>query len=152
MNQLSEQTYKQSIRLVRALRQLAKKLGPAQLDTHLENLTVTQLRILSALKEQPDIAAPDLVAELGLTPDAVTSALKPMVRDGLVRIRPDDADASIPRFSLGTQGQRAAYNAEAVQIVSAAALLGSLDNDEGGRAVEALERLLDVRPARPPHP
>lgn len=152
MNQLSEQTYKQSIRLVRALRQLTKKLGPDRLDTHLENLTVTQVRILSVLKEQPDIAAPALVAELGLTPDAVTSVLKPMVRDGLVRMRPDDADASIPRFSLGPQGQRAAYNVEAVQIVSAAALLGSLDNDEGGRAVEALERLLDVRPAPPPHP
>lgn len=149
MDHLSEHTYRQSIRLVRALHQLGKRIGPDRLDTSLENLTVTQLRILSLLKDQPDIAAPDLVEALDMPPATVTEALKPMIRDSLVSLRPDDDDANIPRFSLGAQGQRAAYNVEAQQIVTIAELLGSLDNEEQGRTVEALERLLDARPPQP---
>ena len=149
MDHLSDHTYRQSIRFVRALHQLAKRISPERLDTNLEKLTVTQLRILGVLKDQPDIAAPDLVAALAMTPEAVTEALRPMVGDSLVSVRPDDTDGSVPRFSLGTQGQRAAYNVEARQIVSIAEMLGTLDNEEQGRTVAALERLLEARPGPP---
>ena len=80
----------------------------------------------------------DLATELGLTGSAVTRALIPLEKIGLVRREPDPRDARVGYAVLSRSGQRVVREAlESAEMISQEAI-----PVEGARQVAALNRVV----------
>jgi DNA-binding MarR family transcriptional regulator len=80
----------------------------------------------------------DLAAELGLTGSAVTRALIPLEKIGLVTREPDPRDARVGYAVLSRSGQRIVREAlESAEMISREAI-----SIESGRRVAALNRVV----------
>src|SRR5262245_3896208 len=98
--------------------------GPAELDRGLElmyfgfkrlvaapdrilaglGLARMHHRILYFVARKPELSVGDLLAALDLTKQAVNGPLRALVRQGLVRQRPDRADRRVRRLELTARG------------------------------------------------
>jgi len=107
-----------------ALRLAARRLGQLY-DEALAplNLKATQLALISEINklssaDQQGPTLQDLATRLAIQLSALTHALKPLVRDGLVELRQDASDKRIKHGVLTTQGQ--ARLSEALALWAAA--------------------------------
>ena len=128
-------------RFLHALQHLTKALSLNQkISESVEQLNVSQLRILQLAHENPGIGADAVIERLQLAPDAARNLILAMERTGMLALDRSERDA-LPRLQLGGQGQRLAFQIQATQLSIVAALLEKLPEEHRGIAVEALEQL-----------
>jgi DNA-binding MarR family transcriptional regulator len=95
-----------------ALRRAARRLGNLYDDALVPTgLKATQLGLLAEIQRwgsANDAQAPtlqDLAGKLAIQISALTHALRPLVRDGLVMLQPDEQDGRTKRAALTTAGE-----------------------------------------------
>jgi len=86
----------------RAARALARRFDTALRPA---GLTSGQFSLLNALNRPDPPAMAPVAALLAMDRSTLTAALKPLVRDGLVEVLPDDADRRARRLRLTAAGQ-----------------------------------------------
>jgi DNA-binding MarR family transcriptional regulator len=132
--------FEMASRFLRAWQTLNKKLGSGSMNSALEQLNISQIRILQAVQDQPGINAQDIIEHLEIAPGTAKDLIMSMQKVGLVMLE-RDPDQKLPNVRLGAQGQRVTYQIQATQLVIASELLANLSRDEQLCAVEALEQV-----------
>jgi DNA-binding MarR family transcriptional regulator len=136
----SNNAFEMASRFLRAWQTLNKKLGSGSMNSVLEQLNISQIRILQAVQDQPGINAQDIIEHLEIAPGTAKDLIMSMQKVGLVMLE-RDPDQKLPNVRLGAQGQRVTYQIQATQLVIASELLANLSRDEQLCAVEALEQV-----------
>ncbi|MBI5285277.1 MAG: MarR family transcriptional regulator [Chloroflexi bacterium] len=98
-----------------------------------DGLTIPQMRLLWALRDEDGLPVGVLAEHLGVNPSTITGHVDRLVRQGLVRRLEDPADRRIVRNLLTEQGD---------------ATVGALRRIAGTFIVNILKRLDDVQLAR----
>lgn len=78
-------------------------------DQHLlpYGLTVTQFSLLGHLRVMSGVGIGELAQTMVMDPTSLTRALRPLQRQGLVELRPDDKDRRARRLHITAAGTRA---------------------------------------------
>lgn len=93
--------------LRRAARRLANLYDDALDPLGLKATQVALLAEIERVAEANSGKAPtlqDLATKLGIQISAVTHALRPLIRDGLIQLQPDETDKRVKRASLSAEG------------------------------------------------
>lgn len=101
-----------------AVRRAARRLGSLY-DEALEpiGLKATQIGLLAEIERLASVnggqvpTLQDLATKLALQISAVTHALRPLVREGLIELRPDETDKRAKRAALTSDGSRLLHRA-----------------------------------------
>jgi DNA-binding MarR family transcriptional regulator len=136
----SNNAFEMASRFLRAWQTLNKKLGSGSMNSVLEQLNISQIRILQAVQDQPGINAQDIIEHLEIAPGTAKELIMSMQKVGLVTLE-RDPNQKLPNVRLGAQGQRVTYQIQATQLVIVSELLGSLSSHDQLCAVEALEQV-----------
>ncbi len=110
-------------------------------------LPVNQLQALHLLHHEPGIVQKDLAEKLGVTPAAISTAVRDMQAAGLIERRPDAADARLMRLYLSAEGALAIREAQASRCALMVEFLNALPLHEQRMVVEALERAVLAKQA-----
>jgi DNA-binding MarR family transcriptional regulator len=132
--------FEMASRFLRAWQTLNKKLGSGNISGMLEQLNISQIRILQVVQDHPGINAQDIIESLEIAPTTAKELIMSMQKVGLVALE-RDPDQKLPKVRLGAQGQRVTYQIQATQLVIASDLLANLSGEDQRCAVEALERV-----------
>lgn len=132
--------FEMASRFLRAWQILNKKLGSGSMSSILEQLNISQIRILQLVQDQPGISAQDIIDHLEIAPSTAKELIMSMQKVGLVMLD-RDPDQKLPNVRLGAQGQKVTYQIQATQLVIVSELLGGLSRDDQICAVEALEQV-----------
>jgi DNA-binding MarR family transcriptional regulator len=136
----SNNAFEMASRFLRAWQTLNKKLGSGSVNSVLEQLNISQIRILQVVQDCPGINAQDIIEHLEIAPGTAKELIMSMQKVGLVMLE-RDPDHKLPNVRLGAQGQRVTYQIQATQLVIVSELLGSLSSHDQLCAVEALEQV-----------
>ncbi len=89
---------------------------PGRLRAWVElGLTLTQLRVLFALRARDGASAGALAEQLNVAPSTLTRLVDRLVRQGLVRRETDDSDRRLVRHCLSASGAGAVSAAEELE-------------------------------------
>lgn len=84
---------------------LVARSDPSRLEAWVGlGLTMTQLRVLFVLREEPGLSAGALAERLGVTPSTLTRLMDRLVRTDLVRRETGDDDRRLVRHYLSRRG------------------------------------------------
>ncbi len=136
----SSNAFEMASRFLRAWQILNRKLGSGGVSSLLEQLNISQIRILQLVQDQPGISAQDIIDQLEIAPSTAKDLIMSMQKVGLVSLE-RDPDQKLPNVWLGAQGQKVTYQVQATQLVIVSELLGSLSSHDQICAVEALEQV-----------
>jgi DNA-binding MarR family transcriptional regulator len=133
-------SFEMASRFLRAWQTLNEKLGSGSMSGVLEQMSISQFRILQTVQDCPGINAQGIIQHLDITPATAKESIMSMQKVGLITLE-RDPDQKLPNVWLSAQGQRATYQIQAMQLVIVSELLANLSQDEQRCAVEALEQV-----------
>lgn len=113
-------------------------------------LSPVQYGLLCVVRDNPGVAHKALAQAITAAPSIVTTALKPLLAEGLVVQSSDPDDARSSRYRLSTKGR--SYVARLrPQIADAEQRLGArLTEDEAAQLRALLSKLIGATPHAPP--
>lgn len=151
---MSSQSSDDQIAAVRGFNRFyTRKLGV--LDQHLMKspFSLSEARVLYELAHRDDLAAKDLVGELGLDPGYLSRILQKLDDSGLIARKPLPSDRRQVRLSLTAKGRQAFAKLDRSSHDEVSAMLGRLGDGERAalvHAMAAIETTLEPEtPARP---
>ncbi len=110
------------------------------------HLNDSQIRAMHLLHNRPGIVQKELAEMMGITPAAVSTALKEMTTLGLVDRQPDPEDARLSRLYLSEEARCKIGEMRTIRLQAVTSLLESLPLEEQRMIVEALERAVSNVP------
>ncbi len=137
---VGEELFRLLARLRRAVRRRAGR------PVELEALTGAQLELVRLVRRQPGLAVAEAAAELRLAPNTVSTLVRQLRRQGLLRRSVDANDRRVARLDLspGIRRKVDAWRDRRLEAVGAAiAALPTADQRRLARALPALARLAD---------
>ena len=129
-----------TVRACRAAARLARQVERA-LDG--AGLSLPQYRLLALLADSAEMAS-SLAGLLAVRPPSVTALVDGLVGRGLVERRADALDRRRLSHLLTANGRRALAAADLAVAERLAGLVGALEDDDAGTALDGLERWADA--------
>lgn len=133
-------TFALASRFLHAFQTLSKMLASSSVSSSVDQLNVSQIRILQVVHDDPGIRADAVIERLDLNADTARSLILAMEKTGLVALD-RSMEALSPGLRLGVHGNRLAFQIKATQLVAVAELLGRLPEAEQLAAVKVLEQI-----------
>ena len=130
----------------RAARSLAGRFDEALRPARLTN---SQFSLLNVLNGPRPKTKGEVAAVIGADRTTVAAALKPLVRQGLVKVDADSGDRRVRRIALTADGHSRLAIALQLWIEAHGALEGELDGAQVGRMRQDLWALSAVRRSAP---
>jgi DNA-binding MarR family transcriptional regulator len=103
-------------------------------------LTISQLRVLHLLREQP-ASCGQVAEDLGITASTATALIERMVRRGLVERGPHEGDRRVTDLHLSARGRQLLEETGRGKRGVITAAIGDLPRDERERLARLLDRL-----------
>lgn len=128
-----------------SFKRLAKQQKHLPLPIH-KHLNANQIRAMHLLHTHPGMAQKDLAEAMGITPAAISTAVKEMTSLGLIDRKSDPDDARQMRLYLSEQAQCQISEIQIMRSKAVARLLAALPLEEQRMIVEALERAIMQSP------
>jgi DNA-binding MarR family transcriptional regulator len=126
-----------------------------EVELEKENITLAQLRMLSALNEEPDHSAAGLARTCYVTPQSMQAIVTRAEKDGLVRRQPSVANRRVLTMQLTEEGRRVLEHGMSLWTVISRSMwadskLAELEllNDMLSAAVDRLQPQLDALHAK----
>jgi DNA-binding MarR family transcriptional regulator len=116
-----------------------QKRAPLPAYRHLND---NQIRAMHLLHNKPGMVQKELAETMGITPAAVSTAVKEMTTLGLVDRHPDPEDARLSRLYLSEEARCKIGEMRTIRLQAVTGLLESLPLEEQRMIVEALERAM----------
>jgi len=137
---MSEETRDLAARFLHVLEALYK-VAPYKLDHEVaEQLHINHWRMLHMLKCEPGLAQKEIAERLGVTPAAVSQAMRVLERLALIERIPDESDSRFLRLYLSERGRAVLQAMLDARVTSVAQLLGVLAPEQQRLVVELLEQ------------
>ncbi len=135
-----------ALRFISVIEETFKRLSEhsAPMPSVLKELNFNQIRALHILHRQPGLVQKNLADGLGITPAAISTAVREMVTMGLIERRGDPNDARLTRLYLSDSADAMIKQAQLARVGAVANLLQALPYDEQLHIVEALETALEA--------
>nr|WP_290669065.1 MarR family transcriptional regulator [Ardenticatena sp.] len=139
-NPIPEETRDLAVRFLRVLEAL-HKVAPYKLDHEVaEQLHINHWRMLHMLKREPGLAQKEIAERLGVTPAAVSQAMRVLERLALIERVPDENDSRFLRLYLSERGHAILQTMLEARMTRVAQLLRALAPDQQHLVVELLEQ------------
>jgi DNA-binding MarR family transcriptional regulator len=106
-------------------------------------LSVTQLKALSALEERGELSIKALAEQLELSLPTTSRAVDGLFKRGLVERHEDPEDRRVRRLRLTRSGRRAIERLIAIRVAGASRMLNELSTEERERLAAALDLILE---------
>jgi DNA-binding MarR family transcriptional regulator len=107
------------------------------------DLSLTQLKALSALDERGEMSVKALGDHLGLSFPATSRSVDGLFRRGLVERDEDPDDRRVRRLRLTRRGERAVGNLMAIRVAGLSRMLRELSDEERARLGDALDLIME---------
>ncbi|HEX2906068.1 MAG TPA: MarR family transcriptional regulator [Phototrophicaceae bacterium] len=122
------------------------KLTRHKMPNHIqERLPPNQVKGLHIIYHDPGISQKKLAEILGITPAAISAAVRELETLALVERKADTEDARLMRLYLSDSGQAIIQEMQAIRCGAIADLLNALSLAEQCQVVETLERAVKVK-------
>jgi DNA-binding MarR family transcriptional regulator len=115
-----------------------------------KSMTMNQMRALHILYRDAGVLQRDLAEKLGITPAAISPAIRDLENQGLVIRQRDEADARSMRLHLSDVGRELIEQNLALRRRALMNLFKEMTHDEQLMIVQAFERALAHMEATPP--
>jgi DNA-binding MarR family transcriptional regulator len=135
-----------ALRFISVIEEAFKRLSesPIPMPSVMKELNFNQIRALHILHRQPGLVQKNLADGLGITPAAISTAVREMEGMGLIERRSDPHDARLLRLYLSDSANDMIRRAQLMRVEAVANLLQALPFEEQLHIVEALEAALQA--------
>ena len=114
-------------------------------DQHLEphGLTVTQFGVLGHIKADDGVDIGTLAERMVIDPTSLTRTIRPLERQGLIRLEPDPNDRRHRRLSLTETGRARLKDARAAWALGQGEIIARVGEDEAAALNTMLDRTIE---------